>query len=319
VLVPESFWSILLRRFRYVIAIVVSAAIFSVVAWPFVAPPPSMAGISLLAWSMSSGLISAVVLTVLLIIVGTLCMLVVHPDAPHMGLFCALAGMAVLSIRGGTVHMLIQHGQMTGTWANLSTLLAVECVQWAILLIIVETLVRLAHDRFFANTRWLMRTGTEAARQSAADWSAGNNPPLGVSLTVSGALGTQNLNRLLSTPFAMIYSGIVAYVLLYGTLQTEQKGQVFFACFIAFFLSTGNAYLAFPRASVLAFSLAAPLTAAVGYYLGGLHPAFIYPGQGGYFISRALPVDFIVAGVPGVILGYYAAHRWSLTSHETPA
>jgi hypothetical protein len=318
-LIPESFWSILVRRSRYLIAIAVSAIIFSFVAWPFIAPPPAMAGVSLLAWSMSTGLIGALVIALLLIIVGTICTILVHPDAPHMGLFCALAGMAVLSIRGGNSHMLIQYGQMTNTWSNRSILLAVECVQWAILIVVVETVVRLAHDRFFANTHWMLRTGVEAAHQHATDWSEGNAKPMGVSLTVSQALGTKNLNRLLSAPLGMLYSGIVAYLLLYATLQSQQKDQVLFACFIAFFFSTGNAYLAFPRASVLAFALAAPLTAAVGYYLGSTHPAFIYPGQGGYFISRALPIDFIVAGIPGAILGYYAAFRWSLTSHEPKA
>jgi hypothetical protein len=318
-LVPESFWSILLRRFRYVVAIGFSAAVFSFVAWPFVAPPPAMAGVSLLAWSMSTGLLGAMVLALLLIIVSSVCMLLVHPDAPHMGLFCALAGMAALSIRGGGSHMLVQYGQMTGTWSNLSILLAIECVQWAILLAIVETVVRLTHDRFFSNTHWMLRTGAEAARQGATDWSAGTAQPMGVALTVSQALGTKNLNRMISAPLAMLYSGVVAFVLLYATLQSPEKGQVLFACFVAFFFSTGNSFLAFPRASVLAYALAVPLTAAVGYYLGSAHPSFIYPGQGGYFVSRALPIDFSVAGVPGAILGYYAALRWSVTSHETQA
>ena len=32
-----------------------------------------------------------------------------------MGLFCSLAGMTALSIRGGTVHLLMDYGQRTTT------------------------------------------------------------------------------------------------------------------------------------------------------------------------------------------------------------
>ena len=103
---------------------------------------------------------------------------------------------------------------------------------------------------------------------------------------------------------------------------SNKKTRSSSACFIAFFFSpTGNAYLAFPRASVLAFKPSPPPLTRRRRLLPrqAAHPTLIYPGQGGYFLSRALPIDFIVAGIPGAILGYYAAFRWSLTSHEPKA
>ncbi len=124
------------------------------------------------------------------------------------------------------------------------------------------------------------------------------------------------MQRLIAIPLAMVYSGLVAFLLLYILLHTQLKGQVFFACFVAFFLSTFNAYLAFPRVPALAFFVAVLFTAGVGYFVASRYPDSIYPGQGGFFISRALPIDFFALGVPGAILGYYSAVRWSLHSDE---
>ncbi len=149
-LVPESFWSIVIRHRRYVAAIGLSTATFLMVGWQFAAPPPDMGSVSLLAWSAGGGgvgggvVLGAVVLLALLLIIGLVCTVLVHPDAPHMGLFCAIAGMAMLSIRGGTAHMLIQSAQLSNTYAAVSKSLAIECLLWAILLLIAETVVRRA-------------------------------------------------------------------------------------------------------------------------------------------------------------------------------
>jgi hypothetical protein len=61
--------------------------------------------------------------------------------------------------------------------------------------------------------------------------------------------------------------------------------------------------------------LAVPLTAACGY-LYGMNMQGLYPGEPGFFMARALPIDYISAGIPGAILGYYAGFRWSL--HTPP-
>jgi len=38
-----------------------------------------------------------------------------------------------------------------------------------------------------------------------------------------------------------------------------------------------------------------------------------------FFMMRALPLDYVVAGVPGAILGYYHAFHLSLNSHDAEA
>ena len=315
--IPESFWGIVVRRTRYLFAITVSALLFWYLGWHLVAPPPEVSGISLLIWTRSSGLFIAVGLVFLIMLVSAICTLLVHPDSPHMGLFCALIGLAGLSIRGGTSTMIIRVAQVSGApgYANTSLALAVECVQWAILFLIAEMFVRMLHDRFFANIHWLSRTGPGHTSESLNKFAA-TREAVGVSLAVSQALKTATLRRRIAAPIAVAISGVIAYVLLYVLLQTPLKGQVFFACFVAFFGSTALSYLAFPRVPALAFLLAVPLTAAVGYFLGR-NDMGIYPGYGGSFFTRALPIDFIATGVPGAILGYYTAIQWSLHSDDS--
>ena len=66
------------------------------------APAAEYAGVSLLVWG-NHGVVTALVLTLILLAATAISALLVHPDNPHMGLFCALLGMAGLSIRGGDV------------------------------------------------------------------------------------------------------------------------------------------------------------------------------------------------------------------------
>ena len=318
---PESFWGIVFRRTRYVFAIAVSAFLFWHIGWRLVAPPAERSGIALLIWPNAGGVLVAVGLVVLLMIVSAICTLLVHPDSPHMGLFCALVGLASLSIRGGTSGMLVRFAQgdlsskNLDHYATVSVLLAVECVQWAILVLIAEMFVRMLHDRFFANTHWLSRSGPGVTDQAIRKFGA-TRSALGVSLAVSQFIGTAKFRRRIASPLAFLTSGVIAYVLLYVLLQSDQKGQVFFACYLAFFLSTLLTYVAFPRVPAVVFFLTVPVTAAVAYFLGR-HDMGMYPGSGGAFVTRALPIDFIATGIPGAILGYYAGIQWSLHSDDS--
>jgi hypothetical protein len=315
-LIPESFWAIVIRRSRYVLAVCASAFLFHSLGWMVAAPPPNMAGVSLLAWggSGNAGLFAAAVLAAILLLATFICTLLTHPDAPHIGLFCALLGMTALSIRGGNVHLLYENAIAHDTYPLIAGLLALECVQWAIIFLIAETFARLLHDRFLANTRWITRSGPDLSMEMLARIRPASGA-IGVSLYVSQMLRTTKMRRRIATPLAIIYSVLVAVLLLYLLLQSSLKGQVLFACFAAFFLTTINSYLAFPRVPFVAFMLAVPLTAAVGY-LYGRHAIGLYPGDPGFFMARALPIDYISAGIPGAILGYYAGFRWSL--HTPP-
>ena len=63
---------------------------------------------------------------------------------------------------------------------------------------------------------------------------------------------------------------------------------------------------------------------AAGYFYAGTFAAWpaagapgVYPGQAHFYMMRALPIDYMAAGLPGAILGYYRGFWWSLQSHES--
>jgi hypothetical protein len=313
-LAPESFLAVVFRRTRYTIAVILSAVLFCTLGWQLAAPPPEWAGVSLVAWH-NHGIFAALALAIMLLVATAVCSLLVHPDSPHMGLACALLGMAGLSIRGGTIYMLVRFAQQPGgSFAVIAQGLAVECVEWALILLIVESAGRMIHDRFFANTHWIMRTGPELGAALVSNTQEGA-VIMGVALAVSKFCGTRNLPRRIATPLAMLASGALACLLLYVLMQTQHKGQVLMACLAAFFLSTLLAYLVFPRVPIVALLLTVPLTAAAAYIYGS-HAAASYPGHISFFALRALPIDYVTAGVPGAVFGYYAGFRWALHSAE---
>jgi hypothetical protein len=189
--------------------------------------------------------------------------------------------------------------------------LALECVLWALVVAIAELFTRILHDRIFANTHWITRSRPDAgdlllnkSRESHA---------VGVSATVSRTLKTEKVTGWLVYPLSLIASAAIAMVMLAMLMNSAAKGQVFMACFVAFLVSTICSYLAFPQTRLVALLLAVPLTAGVGYlYGGGMISS--YPGHAGFFAMRALPIDYLAAGAPGAVLGYYWAMQWSLHS-----
>lgn len=314
----ESFWNLLFRRSRYVVAIAVSAVIFMTLGWQFASPPADYAGLSLLGWAGHAGLLSMLALAVLLIVTSFLCTLLIHPDSPHTGLFCALLGMSALAIRGGTSHMLIQHAQSNNEYPAVSLLLGFESIQLGIIVLVAEMCVRELHHRFFSNTHWITRSGAEAGVRKLQQLPAGGlgiGVSLGMSQMISRTLRTNTLSRLVATPLAVLFSMALSFFFLYEFLQSQATGQVMFACMAAFFIATLAAYMAFPGVPALAFILAVPLTAAVGYWYGR-NDLGLSPGQGGFFINRALPIHFITTGIPGAILGYYWGFSWALHTEE---
>jgi len=309
-LVAETFLGVLIRRARYVVAILLSAWLFGVIGWQFAMPPADWGGVSPLVWGTSPLHVMAwsqiAVLMGLLVIAAVLASLLVHPDTPHMGLCCALMGMAALSIRGGSIYMLVRHAEAEGTYSRTFQLLAIETVIWCSVLITAERIVRALHGRFLlANTRWLTRSGVDLVKAQQIEG--------GMAYGIAKRLGTLKLPRIITIVLACLVNATVGGLLLFLVLQVQLKGQVLFGCFAAFFISTLLAYFAFPRVPAVTFFLSVPIAAAVGYWLTACHP-IAYPGHAGLYLGNALPIDYISTGIPGAIFGYYMALHWNLQS-----
>jgi hypothetical protein len=324
-LTPESFVGTVWRRTRYVIAVLISALLFCSLGWKFASPPANWGGVSLLVWQGQS-YFAVIVLAVILLAATAICALIVHPDNPHMGLFCALLGMSALSIRGGSAHMLLVFAQqdhslrelaaghaLPNPFAGVATAMALECIMWGCVALLADSFARFFHDRLLANTHWIHRADPELSQKVMARSRLGY--AVGLSHTISSSIHTDRIKGPLRIPLAMAWSGGIAFLLLYAFMQSQLKGQVLMACFAAFLCSTVCAYMAFPTAPFWAILMAVPITGAVGYFLArdGAAP---FPGHAPFFPMRALPIDYLTAGGAGAILGYYWGFAWAVGSVE---
>jgi hypothetical protein len=292
---------------------VLSAVLFSWLGWNFAKPPADWGGVSLMVWQ-SQGYVSIVLLAIILLASTAICSLIVHPDSPHMGLFCALLGMTALSIRGGTVHMLIVHAEQTHTMRETAMAMAMECIMWGCVAILADAFARFFHDRLLANTHWIHRHDPKLGREILTH-VAPAGVAMGASLAVSKTLHTDKIKGPIRIPLAIILSGAVAYLLLFVLMQSQMKGQVIMACFVAFLASTICAYMAFPTVPFWAILVTVPLTASVGYFMSR-DGVSRYPGHAPYFAMQALPIDYLTAGGAGAILGYYWGFAWAVGSAE---
>ena len=309
---PESMPAVVLRRSRYVVAIVVSGILFYYLAWRLVAPPPPLEGASILLWPLQSPLAASIALAAALILSLALAMLLTHPDAPHTALYCGALGLAALAIKGGTIHLILEEANFAHTIPDLHRRLACECGIWAGLIILAELFTRILFNAFFANTSWITRHGL------SADGLTRLSPILSSLLqplpdSGSKAKSEGGLPPVLVNLIAFAFAVVLAVIFLSIFMQSQLKGQVLFACFAAFGLAVFIAHYVLPTASTWPLWLAIPATAAVGYYFAST--TVYYPGHAATNLARALPMDYISAGLPGAILGYYTSVRTHLHQH----
>ncbi len=303
----ESFWSVVLRRTRYVVAIVVAGVVFWTAGWACAAPPPAFAGVSLLAWAPAAGLVGAVLLTILLLGCIVLAMIITHPDAPHTSLYCALLGLGGLSIRGGGIFMLLDTHQLDHTLPAVFPRLALECLVWAIILIIAEAFTLALHARYFANTLWIGRSGVDPKFFPSRPGGPTLGGSIGGPTHAESSEDRKPLHAVLANAAAFAVTTLAAMILLALFLKSQEKGQVLFAAFLSFGLAALLANVLFPDSSNWPVWLAVPAAAAIGYLRAPTTLA--YPGHAASAMSSALPIDYLAAGIPGAILGYYTALR----------
>ncbi len=310
---PESFVESVWRHTRYVVAILISALLFCWLGWNFAHPPADWGGVSLVVWQGQS-YFSVVVLALILLAATAVSALIVHPDSPHMGLYCALLGMSALSIRGGSAHMLLVHAEQTHSTQAVAGAMAVECIMWGCVALLADAFARFYHDRLLANTHWIHRADPELVGKALVKMPT-TGVALGLSQTISKSLHTDKIKGPVRIPLAIAWSGGIAFLMLFCLLQSQAKGQVLMACFVAFLCSTICAYMAFPTVPFWATFMAVPITGAIGYLLAR-NGAAPFPGHAPFFAMRALPIDYLTAGGAGAILGYYKGFAWALGSVE---
>jgi hypothetical protein len=317
---PETFVAVTVRRLRYLVAIALCAAGYVTLGWMAAQPAADSSGVSLVA--QHSGIMGFLVLVLVTIAGVAVAIPLCHPDAPYAGMWCTFLGLGGLAIRGGTIRQLLLDAQYAGNAPDFYHVLAVECLQWAAIILAADLTTRFLWHRFYSNVHWIGRSGIDPAHVNRTT-------------TVAGEVAAKGGNRGLwiDSSLALAVTGAVAYLLLGAFLQSQLKQQVLVGSFVCFGIGALAARLVSPNADSLAYWLAVPATAAAGYLMAtqnvvivnghmeleGKMVLGVYPGQSVTGFGRALPIDYIAGGVPGAILGYYTAVRMHLHSASEKA
>ncbi len=295
-----------LRQLRYVVACIVVGIFFIYLAGKVI-PSPNMDGTRALAAGPAISLLAELVMIgglVAAIVIGTL---LTWPDAPHAGLFIASVGLIFLACHWGPITLLLalHHTDLVGAYHTL----ALQNIFWIFYILIGEAVSRGIYELIgsrnwplYLGLPWPVRPhGTHAALVTA-------DYPSFAEVLVDNIPYRPFGRRLAQNLLAFITTLIVAAVILFLLLKSQQPGQAIFACSVAFAAAAFVGSTAAPQADAWVIWLTPPVIAAIGGIIAP-HVAQPYPAHTGLFLMRSLPIYYSSAGLAGAIFGYYAAVR----------
>ncbi len=303
----ESFWQALVRWARYAIGTFVSCVVLFYVVWPLLAPAPWSGSASLVAHGWGLALINTLVVALVVVVLLVICMWLTHPDFPHAGLLCVSLAFCVLAMKAGPMHTLLRVYQ--GRYSILYHLLVGECVLWAMIIAVAELTSRMLFQRFFHNPRWASRAGLALPADLNQPHLLYSAPDILFRLR-DRPLGQNPTDRLAANAAAFAITVVIGGLVANFFMRSELIGQVLFSCFVAFAIAAFFAAMFTPAATALWIWLAVPATAIVGYMLTGNQD--VYPGHVPFPLARAMPLDYVSAGLAGAIIGYYTAVKLEL-------
>ncbi len=274
-------------------------ALFASVGWRVAQPADPQGALTLLvdgrAWP--AALLSSIALAAVASAVATA---VVGPAMAEAGLMAAALGLAMMSTRGGTMtQLLMYHGNGAAARRTLATLLMIETVLWFAALVaawLVAGVVRSWVDDRIAGSRTANAPRTRWARLREA----------AVHLR-DGVLG-------------MVICAVVAAMFIRMTIARTpvsaiDRGQVFFAVGVGFFLGAALGPQFWPRGATCWYTLSILIVALAGYAWG-----FVAPEPSGLPVPytylarlattppndlfRVLPVEYVGVGVAGAVWGH---------------
>jgi hypothetical protein len=261
----------------------VSAAAFAFTSRHFRVPDaPYFAGSLLVAPSPYVSLGVVAVTLVVCVLLGTLVAGTIRFDA---GLFCALLGMMVLSLRAGRVGDVLRQVAPTGSPA--------VCLHLALELVALYALVAVSWSVLRG-----LHTGGLLKADEFRDGVEDTDEPL--VFKVSALL--------------MQVGVMAAFVLLLA--QSDAKAQVMAAVAVGAFVGACAAYYMYPISPSPWLWVGPMVVGSAGYVLAYFNlPAdpLWQTGQLRYplaALARPLPLDYATVGPASAILGYWMSRRW---------
>lgn len=189
------------------------------------------------------------------------------------GLFAAVVGLSVLSIRGGPIHYVLFDAQSTGSPQRVFSSLAVETILLFIPIALAWTFLWGRYERALPPSK---------PKGSSADL------PLGVTIIAQ-----------------VVFTGVILLVFA----ATDAKKQVLVSVFLASLIGSALADHATPHRQAARWFWIGPMAVGViGYVLAYFNATAWTTGAAtGAFagLARPLPLDYASAGAAGALLGYW--------------
>jgi hypothetical protein len=245
----------------------------------------------------------------------TCAMIITHPDTPHTGLFCAFFGVAALAVRAGSITMPVSLTSFSGghlLFGDVAALfhrMALESVLEVAIAAAASGIATWLHNRFFRNAAWLHRLGSSTQTADVLQ-----RDPTFHSPTLHAALENPKTSTGAEAAFsalgALALTTGIGFIVLTITLRNQLQGQALFACFVAFAAGAFVAQQVFPKTPSWVVWVAPSVLSTFAFALASSDPR--YPGQVMLAPARALPMDYLAAGIPGAVFGYYSSLKWQI-------
>jgi len=283
----------------------VSAGLFHSVGWMIARPVDPFGAVSLLGTA--SPIIALAELCGLAAVVAGLAAVALRGRLPHAGLFAVAVGLAVMAARGSSADYMVRFPPAGTSRSAVFTLLAAEAVAWAVVIAVGVATARLVDT-------WLGVDTPDAPRAAQEPGAHRKRKQMS-----SGGVGNGLLCLLLCTVCAALLIRTIG-----GTLVTAiHKGQVYFALAGGFYLATLLSVTVSRTRRIIWPLLAVLLISLLGYLAGGQWPtaaaaddyrqlSHVMPN----FACRALPVEYLSAGVAGAIAGTWTGSRMASASAD---
>jgi hypothetical protein len=281
----------------------VSAGLFYSVGWMVVRPVDPFGAVSLL--NTASPVVALAELCGLAAVVAGLAAVLLRGRLPYAGTFVVAVGLAVMATRGSSADHLVRFPPAGTSRSVLFALLAAEVVAWAVVIAVGVVAARMVDT-------WLGVDAGDAPRSTQTPPARAEQTP------ISGrGVGSGLLLLLLCAVCAALLIRTMG-----GSLVTAiHKGQVYFSLSAGFYLATLLSVTVSRTRLIIWPLLAVVLISLLGYLAGSQWPTptvvndyrqltHIMPN----FACRALPVEYLSAGVAGAIAGTWTGARMAMAS-----
>ncbi|MFP4356756.1 MAG: hypothetical protein ACLFUJ_16725 [Phycisphaerae bacterium] len=290
--------------------------------WPMVAPPDSMAPLSLLS---VSGLGAALIVAACFCLLGFLAGALTIHLRPSAGPMTALLAMGALSLRSEKINVLLWRNGPGGGGTFLP--LVGELI-FLLGVVLLAFQAAAAGRALLARTRpgWLWKSpldclsaDVESDSQSLSGWlprvyalltgsPLWQSPPR--ARTVEDPDGRSKAGLWAQLGLALLTTLIASQLFQFILARSDQRGQILFAIGAGFFLAVLIGNLMFPTRMFAAFALL-PILVGMGHYLHAT--TAVVHTFGGWaqlpISARALPIDWATLGSGGALAGFWVSSR----------